>query len=97
MRNAADKEQVQQAKDKQQRGRERELEDIRLVLGTPSGRRIFWRYLDECGVFRTSFTGNSTTFFNEGARNIGLKIMADINDADPAFLMTMTKESKIDL
>lgn len=97
MKNAADREQVQQAKEKQLRGRERELEDIRIVLGTASGRRIFWRYLEECGVFKTSFTGNSTTFFNEGQRNIGLKILADINDADPAFLMTMTKESKLDL
>lgn len=97
MKNAADQEQVAAAKEKQLRGRERELEDVRLVLGTPQGRRLFWRYLEECGVFRTSFTGNSTTFFNEGQRNIGLKIMADINDADPAFLAVMTKESKTDL
>lgn len=92
--NAADETQVKERSKKELRGRDRELADIRAVLSTHHGRRFFWRYLAECGVFRTSFTGNSTTFFNEGKRDIGLRLMADLMEAAPEQYMVMQKESK---
>lgn len=96
VKNAADKNQVKEAEGKVKRTRERELNDVRMVLSTLQGRRFVWRYLSECGVFRTSFTGNSQTFFNEGERNIGLKILADVNEAAPEAYLTMMNESKGD-
>lgn len=48
------------------------LKDFKAVLTTPEGRRFFYWLKDRCGENNTSFTGNSTTFFNEGQRNIAL-------------------------
>lgn len=83
--------------------RERELsakqvEQLRVAgfgeaLRTKQGRAWMWWLLGECGVFRTSFTGNSTTFFNEGRRAIGLAILADFTRDFPDLYSTMTKEN----
>lgn len=94
MKNVADKSQVKKAEYKEKFFREQELNDIRSVLAEKPGRRFVWRYLAECGVFKTSFTGSSETFFKEGMRNIGLKLLADINDASPESYMVMVKEDK---
>lgn len=95
--NAADEQQVEKAGKREQSVRDRELNDVRIVLSTPAGRRFVWRYLERCGLFRTSFTGNEgSTFFNEGERNIGIKLLADVNEADPERYLLMMKESKGD-
>lgn len=94
VKNAANQEQVQQAEGKVRKTREQELIDIKWILSEPIGRRFLWRYLDICGVFRSSFTQSSETFFLEGQRNIGLKILADINEAHPEAYLLMMKESK---
>jgi len=96
VKNAADKEQVKAAGSKEKRRREKELSDIRELLRTPGGRRFMWRYLDRCGVYRSSFTGNSQTFFLEGERNIGLQMITDIMDADPGLYIEMIKENRSD-
>lgn len=92
--NAADEEQVQERTRKEKRGRELELEDMAALLATKGGRRVIWRYLTACGVFRTSFDGSSRTYFAEGMRNVGLMLLADINEADPQAYVTMLKESQ---
>lgn len=60
--NAADEAQVTQRKRKDERVRDIELADIKQLMDSVQGRRFVWRLLDRTGVFRTSFTGNSTTF-----------------------------------
>lgn len=92
--NAADEAQVAESGKKELRGRERHLDDIKVVLSTKSGRRFYWKTLSDCGVFRTSFTGNSTTFFNEGKREIGLMLLADLMEADADKYLLMTQEAK---
>lgn len=77
-RNASDEEQVEQAREREKRVREQELEDFRKVMGEAWGRRFVRRLLDKAGIDRISFTGNSTTFFNEGMRNMGLIVKADL-------------------
>jgi len=94
VKNAANEEQVKSAEGKQKRKRDYELDDIKYILASPQGRRFFWKYLDFCGVFRTSFTGNSQTFYLEGQRNVGLKMLADLNDADPMAYIKIMNESK---
>lgn len=93
-RNAADETQVKEAAAKEKRGRERDLEDLRFLLSTIQGRRFVWRQLSECGVFKSSFTGNSTTFFNEGRRDVGLKLMADVMESKPEAYLQMAQEAK---
>ena len=63
------------------------------LLATKQGRAWIWWLLGMCGVFKTSFTGNSTTFFNEGKRDIGLAVLADFTREYPDAYMTMTKEN----
>lgn len=92
--NAANEGQVAQAAEKQRLGRDLELEDFKWVLSTPQGRRMVARYIGFCGVWKQSFTGNSETFFNEGKRVVGLKLLEDLNDSDPSAYMKMMNETK---
>jgi hypothetical protein len=92
--NAADESQVKAAVQKLRRRRQQELNDVRAVLSTREGRRMFWRYLDFCGVYRTSFQGQFQTFFNEGQRNVGLVLLSDVNEADPKAHALMLEEDR---
>lgn len=74
--------------------RRRELEDVALVLSSVEGRRFYWRMLERCGIHKSSFTGNNTTFFNEGERNIGLLLLADLEEADPDAYVKCLKEAR---
>lgn len=74
--------------------REQELNDLRVLLNTPEGKRFIWRYISKCGVFKTSFTGNSTTFYLEGARNIGLSLLAEVMEARPEAYLEMSMAQK---
>jgi len=94
VKNAADAEQVKEAGVKEKFGRKQELNDVYNILAIPSGRRWVWRVLSDCGVFKSSFTGNSTTFFNEGRRDIGLRILADVMEANPDAYVQMAKEAQ---
>lgn len=92
VKNAADERQLKEADKHLKHRRLIEIEDLKFILKTEQGRRLLYRYLCECGVYRTSFTGNSTTFYNEGMRNIGLKLLADIEEAMPEAYLLMIKE-----
>lgn len=58
----------------------------RSLLDQEAGQRFLWWLLERSHVFRTSFTGNSNTFFLEGERNIGLQVFALCLEAEPDFL-----------
>lgn len=62
-----------------------ELLDLQAVMKTEQGRRVLRRILDSTGVFRTSFVVDpGVTAFNEGRRDIGLRLMTDMAEADSA-------------
>lgn len=75
--------------------RRRELADVQFILSTVEGRRFYWRLMRRCGIHKSSFTGNNTTFFQEGERNIGLVMLADLEEANPDAYVLMLKESKL--
>ena len=62
------------------------LAAARDLLHEDKGRRFVWWLLEQTHVFQGSFTGNSTTFFLEGERNVGLKVFALCMEAEPAFM-----------
>jgi hypothetical protein len=75
---------------------EQEREDLQSVLDTPSGRRFVWhRVLGASGVFRSSFVAGAVdvTSFNEGSRNFGLILLADIMSQLPESFLLMQKEA----
>jgi hypothetical protein len=89
--NEADAEATRKAADE---ARRQEVEDIKWLMGHKQGRRIAWRLLSEAGVYRTTFTGNSTGFMLEGKRAIGLFLLAEINDHCLDQFVLMLKEQK---
>lgn len=77
-------------KDQGARSKDRDkqdAEDLQHVLSTPQGRRFVRGLLADCGEHRSSFHTNAqVTAFNEGGRNIGLKLKSRIVKASPEWL-----------
>jgi hypothetical protein len=59
------------------------LDGVKSLLDTDAGLEVFRRILESTKVFTSCFTGNSTTFYNEGMRDVGLNVLGDIVRADP--------------
>lgn len=74
--------------------RKREAADFLEIMGTAAGRRFVWRLLSQAGVFHSSFTGNSETFFREGKRAIGLWVMSEIDALCPESYALMVRENQ---
>lgn len=84
-------------KDRQAETRRVEADDIKWLMSDKRGRRFVWRLLEKTGIYRTSFTGNSETFFKEGARNVGLQILALIHEHCPdKYTLMVTERDKDD-
>ena len=71
----------------------REIDDFLFIVGTEQGRRFLWGQLAYAGVFRSSFTGDSGTYFNEGRRDTGLRTLAMFNSHAPEAYLLMTQEN----
>lgn len=81
--------------ERQRRARERHLGDIRDVVKTVQGRRMYWKHLEEAGYFTLSFVpgqGDSTAF-NEGQRKVGKTMFEDLWEADPQAFFQMKREN----
>lgn len=77
--NAADQETLKVRERLEKRRDNRQRAALKMVMSSVEGREFIWMLLDRCGIFRSSFTGNSETFFREGERNIGLYLTAQLN------------------
>lgn len=71
---------------------QREIDDLRAVMRTPEGRRVFARVLERTGVESISFTGNSQTFFNEGRRSVGVELKNLLKASMPEEYLIMVQE-----
>jgi hypothetical protein len=93
--NAADPQQVKEARQKQKLARERELNDLRVVLQHRPGRRFVWSLLCRCGIFDVGFSTDPATMgFSAGMRNLGLLVMKDLEEADETAYQTMAMEAR---
>jgi hypothetical protein len=93
--NAADPAQVGKAREREREQEHDARADLSTLMGQAYGRRIVWRLLGECGVFRSSFhTSGSTVYFLEGRRDVGLRLMADVLQAAPEAYLLMQSEAK---
>lgn len=95
VKNAADPAQVADASNRLLNGREKELEDIRLVLSTVGGRRFVWKMLDKAGLFKTSWHPSAQIHFLEGKRAVALELLADLIEADEDSFVKLMAESKL--
>ncbi len=71
-------------------------ECIRIISGMPEGQELIWWLLSMAGVFNSSFTGNSETFFREGARLIGLELIHRLAAVRPGCVEQMIKMGKVE-
>lgn len=94
--NISDEHLVKKREKKISNRHERDMEDLRNVLNHASGRRVIWRIMEDCGVFKNCFVESSSrlTDFLLGQKNLGLKIMAEVNDVNPEFYVRMKKENE---
>lgn len=82
-------------KQKQENARKTFVEDVKWLMSSPRGRRLVWWLLGKSGVNRTSFNNSGSVMaFNEGQRNIGLMLQAEVLDASPDAYMTMLTEQR---
>jgi hypothetical protein len=65
-------------------------------MSDPRGRRVMWGLLETAGIYRSSFTGNSETFFREGQRVVGLTYLKKMVEHCPEKYALMTKENTSD-
>ncbi len=79
--------------------REQELErdrarlDLEAVLSIPQGRRVLISILEQCGVYRTAYTGEAdATNFRLGEQNIGLWLINQIEMVGPTNYPTLLLE-----
>lgn len=72
-----------------------EIDDVKWLMSNKRGRRFMARLLERAGVWRLSFNTNALTMaFNEGTRNEGLRLLAQIAAHCPDRYTEMLKESK---
>ena len=69
---------------------------VTAVMSTVEGRSIVWSILVEAGVFRMSYVSGDpyATAFNEGSRNHGNRILAEIQDVCPELYLQAMNEAK---
>lgn len=88
-------EQAQAQRDAADNARKTFDADIKWLMSSPRGRRIVWWMLDKAGVNRTSFNNSGSVMaFNEGQRNMGLMLQAQVIELAPEAYMTMLEEQR---
>jgi len=76
-----------------ERHRARDLSDLKEFGSTPAGRRVLWRLLSLSGIYRSSMSENPLLMaFSEGARDMGLALMMDLDELDPNILVMARRE-----
>jgi hypothetical protein len=94
VKNASSKRQVKDAARKERLRDENELDDLKKILQTYEGRRVVWKLLSYCGIFRLSVEhSGSMTYYNEGRREVGLYLLKEITTADQNLYIQMMKEN----
>lgn len=78
---------------KERFARREELSDIGWILSDKRGRRFMWRLLCGGHVFSSCFTGNNTTFWNEGKRDLALEFLMD-TQRFPEMYLSMVRENQ---
>jgi hypothetical protein len=94
VQNANDRGQVEAARKKEATRAEQQKLDLQRILEIPEGRRVMWRFLEHCGVYRSIFEPNSRIAYNSGMQDVGHFIQGAIFDARPDALLQMMKEAQ---
>lgn len=92
--NADDPAQVADGDRKQRAARNRELNDLRVVMGIPEGRRALWRILEQCKAFATPIAHDARfTDYNIGKGEIGRFLIIEIQESTVEGYLLMEREA----
>lgn len=94
---ASNKEQVDKRKRDAGRRRKQAEEVIKQLMSTPGGRAWFWEQLTLANIFSTTFVSGDpmASAFQEGQRNFGLRLLAQITKVAPdAYLLAMKENGR---
>lgn len=80
--------------DKDKRKRDRDLSDIREIIKTAAGRRLYWRVMESGGVFVDAFVAGdvNATNYNLGRQSISRLFLNELMEAKPDALNQMQQE-----
>ncbi|MGC9196341.1 MAG: hypothetical protein ACP5IL_12940 [Syntrophobacteraceae bacterium] len=95
--NAAEPEHVKGRKEKLKTRDLQKKGALRSLLITPDGRLWMWDLLSLCGVYHSSFSNDALVMaFNEGRRDAGNRLIAEINrlDGGPELYRLMASENQ---
>ena len=93
--NASDPEQVANRKRTQGRKKKSEEGTVKTILSTKDGRAWMLSILEFCHIFAPSYTGEAfSTAFQEGQRNVGLRLLADVTRIAPEEYALMLREKE---
>lgn len=93
-RNISDPEQVKKSELKEKDKRKQELNDLRTLLSSVSGRRFVWRVLEECNTFGSVYSkDHSVTSYLSGKQDLGHFLMSEIISADPNLMIRLMKDN----
>jgi len=70
--------------------------NIRELAKTKQGKSLIWEVLSMCGLYSSTFTGNSQGAYLEGRRSVGLELLQLLEDSDgtiyPKLLLEMMEK-----
>jgi hypothetical protein len=73
---------------------DRRLGTLRDVLTNEAARRYLWWLVEQSHVFETTYSSDASwAAFREGERNLGLRIMSDLQALGPECLTVLMKEA----
>jgi len=64
------------------------------LLAMPEGRRVLWDIVGRCNIFQAITVTNASMYMMQGAKNIGLGVIDDIERIDPDAFIKMMREGK---
>lgn len=92
--NAADPKQVAAAGRVEAKRENVFLACLKIVLGTPEGRLVFWHLLGVAGVFRSVWDPSAKIHFNAGQQDFGHMLLARCLEADEDLYQLMEREGR---
>ena len=93
--NAGDEEQVKERKLQGRFNRKRKLAVVKELMGTADGRTFVHEFLGLCHLY-VAVAGPDThmTYFKDGERNVGLRLVNDLLEASPELYLKMLQEAQ---
>lgn len=95
MTDASDPKELRDAVKKEKTREQVAKDGLLATMSTVSGRAWLHSFLLKCAPFRSPFSSDALQMsFNAGEANIGLQLIAEMDEASPDLYLQMMKENK---